>query len=189
MTMRIISIDIGILNLGIVFATLCADRIHVSRAERHDITRHIHRRVHGLECKLHHTLHPVDYVSHLVQEYDDEFRQADTILLERQPPQGLKDVEALLYHYFRDKAVLIDPRSMHRHFGIGKLSYDQRKERNEHLASFWLDGQVGWDNQERKHDMADALCMILYYKQEIVPEDSVVAPRVGDRPPLDSFRF
>jgi len=37
--------------------------------------------------------------------------------------------ENLLHYMFRDKDKLISPMSMHLHFGIRNLDYDERKER------------------------------------------------------------
>jgi len=60
---------------------------------------------------------------------------------------------------FIDKVILVSPVSMHTHFGMGHLNYEQRKERVESIASRYVTIE-----EERKHDIADALCMIVYYK-------------------------
>ena len=51
--------------------------------------------------------------------------------------------------------VLVSPVSMHTHFGMRHLNYDERKER-----TVSIEGEIPY---ERKHDIADALCMIVYY--------------------------
>ena len=61
---------------------------------------------------------------------------------------------------FRDKVSLISPVSMHTHFGIRHLDYDQRKERTVSIAEKYIDGEIPY---ERKHDIGDALCMIVYH--------------------------
>lgn len=105
--MLIASIDIGYLNLGFVVCNVCPQRkkiIDCVFAKRINITHREHGMVKG---------HVVDHIQYLVDTYKDTIALCDKVLLERQPPQGLKDVEALLYHHYRDKAVLISPVSMH----------------------------------------------------------------------------
>jgi hypothetical protein len=63
---------------------------------------------------------------------------------------------------FRDKVTLVNPVSMHSHFGIGHLNYEQRKERTTSIAEKYLpEGEV--IPYERKHDIGDAVCMIVYF--------------------------
>jgi hypothetical protein len=50
----------------------------------------------------------------------DFFEMADFILIERQPPMGLTAVEQLIFSRWRDKAILVHPRSMHKYFNIGR---------------------------------------------------------------------
>lgn len=85
---------------------------------------------------------------------------ADKILIERQPPSGFTNIEILLHYMFKDKVILISPVSMHTHFGMRHLNYDQRKERTITIANKYLETEIPF---ERKHDIADALCMIVYF--------------------------
>jgi len=55
---------------------------------------------------------------------------------------------------------LVSPVSMHTHFGMRHLSYEERKERTVSIASKYIHEEIPY---ERKHDIADALCMIVYY--------------------------
>ena len=59
---------------------------------------------------------------------------------------------------FRDKDKLISPVSMHLHFGIINLDYDERKERTISLAERCLKEEIPY---ERKYDIADAVCMTI----------------------------
>lgn len=59
---------------------------------------------------------------------------------------------------FRDKVKLISPVSMHLHFGIRNLDYDERKERTISLTERCLKEEIPY---ERKHDIADAVCMTI----------------------------
>jgi hypothetical protein len=61
---------------------------------------------------------------------------------------------------FKDKVVLVSPVSMHTHFGMRHLNYEQRKERTVEIATKYLKEDIPYD---RKHDIADALCMIIYH--------------------------
>jgi hypothetical protein len=94
-----------------------------------------------------------------VEDHQSIFDSADKILIERQPPGGFQNIEILLHYMFRDKVILVSPVSMHVHFGMRHLDYDQRKERTVSIAEKYIDGDIPY---ERKHDIADALCMIVY---------------------------
>lgn len=158
----IVGIDIGYHNLGLVKTTISEKgEPTVILAKRIDLT--------NLKCPnctvTPHTNDVADLVAHFIHQYhDDVLNPADTILLERQPPGGLTSVEALLLFAYRSKTVLVSPNSMHKHFGIGVLDYENRKLRTEEIAGdyFTPDLKTYW-NQVRKHDMADAMCMILYF--------------------------
>jgi hypothetical protein len=65
---------------------------------------------------------------------------------------------------FRDKVVLVSPVSMHVHFGMRHLNYDERKDRTVEIARKHMKEEIPY---ERKHDIADALCMILYHNFKI----------------------
>ena len=148
------SIDIGYHNLGLV---QCDDQLNVLYSKRIDITRY--RCPEG--CKLYHTNEVADLISHFVQEYSGILDTADIILMERQPPGGLTNIETILFYIFRNKIKLISPKSVHAHFGYGHLDYEQRKERVVSIASKYMT-----ISGMRKHDIADAFCMILFETQK-----------------------
>jgi hypothetical protein len=83
--------------------------------------------------------------------------------MERQPPGGLTNVESVLFYVFRKKIILISPNSLHKHFGLSYYDYDRRKIEIEKLATPYLENFESFSRQIRKHDMADALCLILFY--------------------------
>ena len=101
----------------------------------------------------------VDLVPLFVEDHQDIFDAAEKILIERQPPGGFTNIEILLHYMFKDKVSLISPVSMHTHFGMRHLDYDQRKERTVSIAEKYIEDDIPY---ERKHDIADALCMIIY---------------------------
>ena len=102
----------------------------------------------------------VDLVPLFVDAHEHIFESADKILIERQPPGGFTNIEVLLNYMFKDKVILVSPVSMHTHFGMRHLNYEERKERTVSIADKYIEGEIPY---ERKHDIADALCMILYY--------------------------
>ncbi len=87
------------------------------------------------------------------------------VLIERQPLVGHTDVEQILFFMFRHKAVLVSPNAMHRFFNISKYSYDSRKYKTVMLADQFLPVQdfPEYHCLERKHDVADALCLLLFW--------------------------
>lgn len=150
--MKLIGIDIGYYNIGLVLADCNEEKVNVLYIKKVDLTEYKTRE--GPELS--------DMIHGFVTEYSDIFCQADQVLIERQPPGGITSVEVLLHYIFRHKAVLISPVSMHKHFGIGHLDYEERKERTEVIAGKYLKDCTYYDRLQRKHDVADALCMILY---------------------------
>ena len=184
----VVSIDIGVLNLGLVEARIkwterkyhpdqSTDqpmaqparpdhRVTVLRAERVDITDLKHKRVPREACKLYHTRDMCDRVAHFVQEYRDVFDRADVVLIERQPLSGLTSTEQLLYSTFREKAVLCSPTTMHCWLKIRDLDYEARKEATTKRAAPYLEGLASYTSECRQHDIADALCFVLWYAHE-----------------------
>ena len=101
----------------------------------------------------------VDIIPLFVEDHQSIFDGADRILIERQPPGGFQNIEILLHYMFKDKVTLISPVSMHVHFGMRHLNYEERKERTVVISEKYM-GEIPY---ERKHDIADALCMIIFY--------------------------
>lgn len=149
---RVLSIDIGFHNLGLVLASWARKNA--------PLEIEIAKKVSLEDYKY---IAPSNEIVHLVPLFVDAhqvlFDTADVILIERQPPGGFTNVQTLLHYMFLDKVILVNPVSMHAHFGMRHLDYDGRKARVESIAArhVTIDG-------ERKHDIADAVCMILYYK-------------------------
>jgi hypothetical protein len=159
--MKILSIDVGIINLGLVYAEY-KDKdndkeLVINKAQLIDLTDYNYCR-----CKeLIHDKTSASYMKHLFMDHK-EFDEADIILVERQPPGGIKDVEQLIINQYQAKSILICPRSVHAYFGIGDLCYEQRKEFTTNYA-----GDIINNEYERKHDIADAYCQLIYYTSNI----------------------
>lgn len=149
--MKILAIDVGYHNMGLVVADSDAGpKIVVEYVKKVNLEDYKYLRTNDI----------VDLVPLFVEDHKDIFDGVDKILIERQPPGGFTNIEVLLHYMFRDKVSLISPVSMHTHFGMRHLDYDQRKERTVSIAEKYIVGEIPYD---RKHDIADALCMIVYY--------------------------
>jgi hypothetical protein len=121
-------------------------------------------------------------VLHFIQEYRDHLDEADKILVERQPPGGFGAIETLIVATFREKVEVISPNSMHKHFRIGHLDYEHRKKKTEEIAGPHLEHLESYTRLLRKHDVADAMCMVLYRMPR--------APRIKNIvPSFDIFRY
>jgi hypothetical protein len=211
---KILSIDIGIINLGYVYSEITFPvipqtskfknlllnenyRVNKESAKRNiriidcnkvDITKMKHHRVTVECCTLHHEFCIPDYLDHFIQEYQDYFEQCDILILERQPPVGITNVQDLLFTKFRNKVLLISPNSVHKYFSLNG-DYLTRKEESESIAREYLVDFNKWEFHNRKHDMSDALLMILYfYKLKV---DSLIKEMTFDKTDcvFEQFRY
>ena len=194
-SLKVLSIDIGIINLGYVYSevkiTLPEAKskykahllnnnyllnkenikkcIRVLDCNRVDITNILHKRIQTCDCKLHHDRCIPDYLDHFIQE-TPHFNECDILIVERQPPVGITNVQDLLFKQFREKVLLISPGSIHKYFGLSTI-YNERKEESEKIAETFLSNFSKFTTNNRKHDISDALLMTVFYykkKMEIV---------------------
>jgi hypothetical protein len=148
--------------------------ISILDCNRIDITKITHKRISYCNCKLHHDNCIPDYLDHFIQE-TPYFEECDVLILERQPPMGITNVQDLLFKQFRDKVLLVNPGSVHKYFNLPQNAYEQRKEKSEKISFEYLSDFSKFTNNIRKHDISDALLMILYYykiRMETVIENS-----------------
>ena len=149
--MNVLAIDIGYHNMGLVLAeSLSGPKITVEFLKKVSLEDYKYIKSNDF----------VDTIPLFVEYHQHIFDSADKILIERQPPMGFTNIEILLHYMLKEKVSLISPVSMHVHFGMRHLDYEQRKERTVSIAEKYFDGDIPY---ERKHDIADALCMIVYY--------------------------
>lgn len=202
--MLITSIDVGIIHFGLTM-TEVSDTYELKKilfCKLIDMTVMRHNTKSREQCKLHHDNCTADWITHMVQEYPKPFYNSDIILIERQPPQGHKDVEQLIALLFRDKIKLISPNSMHAYFGIGHLDYDQRKDAVEKITNSKLTNIMNKETVNyigslyRKHDLCDAFCIMIYFtdkereKYRINNISKNVAEKLREKQlDLDSFRY
>lgn len=166
--MFVCSIDVGIINLAVVCVELhdtTLDILRITYLANVNSTVFEHNSVREGVCALGHMKTTTDRVTHFVQERRDMFDACAHVLIERQPLVGHTDVEQILFFMFRHKAVLVSPNAMHRFFNISKYSYDSRKYKTVMLADQFLPVQdfPEYHCLERKHDVADALCLLLFW--------------------------
>lgn len=164
----VVSIDIGVCNLGISVSFVTREFLleEVIWIDLIDITKYTHKRVSKEQCKLHHTRTFSDWIDHFFQENEDFFKEADYILLERQCPQGFTVVEQLIFNRWRNKSHLINPVSMHKFLGISYLTYDERKIETTKIGSSLITNPILREQltyYQRKHDICDSLCIMLYW--------------------------
>ena len=171
--MRILGIDIGYHNMGLVQADWDFKEVDVVFIDKVDITHY------AGTCG---TREVADLVKEFVKSYKDLFDTSDMVYIERQPPGGLTNVEALLVYMFREKISIISPNTMHKFFNIGHLAYEYRKQCTEEIARPYLEHLPLWRSLLRRHDVADALCLIL----SKLPQPPKPPPV---RLPFDEYRF
>ena len=153
--MRVLAIDIGYHNMGLVLAEFEDDpKIYVKCMKKASLEDYKYIRSNDF----------IDLIPLFVEDHQELFDSADKILIERQPPGGFTNIEILLHYMFRDKVVLVSPVSMHTHFGMRHLDYEERKERTVSMTEKYLKDDIPFD---RKHDIADAFCMIMYFNFKV----------------------
>jgi hypothetical protein len=165
---KIMSIDIGITNLGVSITMWDEswNKFNVIWLELIDLGLTPHTKVLRKNCKLNHSRHIVDKMEHFFQEYSDYLNSVDYIIVELQPILGLKSVESLIYSKYRNKTILVHPVKMHIYFTIKHLDYEQRKEMTVKIAKNIIkDPHVmnKFNNYTRQHDIADSICIMKYW--------------------------
>lgn len=214
-SIKILSIDIGIVNLGYIYCEInlnvplphqtkyknllfnksynetIQQNIKIIECNKINITHMKHNRVPYHLCKLHHDNCIPDYIDHFIQE-TSHFENCDIILLERQPPVGITNVQDLIFKLFREKSVLISPNAVHKYFNLNN-EYTIRKTESEKIASSYLTNFTKFTNNDRKHDMSDALLMVLYYYKtqldEIIINQVKNLNAFDDNDFFEKFRF
>lgn len=180
--MRIVSIDIGVRNFAACVA-LVDDVTHqlavVEAFYKIDLLNaRCRRRPYCTACANHQgggtMMMDVHGLHHVLSEHPlgRALKVADVVLVEDQPPQGIRSVQAVLCDRFMARTRLLSPSRFHKHMGFKGLDYDARKAAVEkiarqilvdHAESQWL---TRFDSLTRKHDVADALCFVKYHVEK-----------------------
>ena len=163
--MKIISIDIGIFNLGMIVVELdndynIIDWELVTKVNIQDLCLTCR----NPRCNLPHEKTFSDYINHFINKYYTLFYECDYILLERQPPTGFIVIQELILDKFRNKSILINPRSVHKFHNIGQYNYEERKELSVNISKeFMKDHFNKLSKYGRQHDICDAVCQLMYW--------------------------
>lgn len=164
----VLSIDIGVLNLGLSVTRIDSEFniLEVVWIDLINITEFKHNAIDKYECQLHHTRTFSDWLDHVYQDNQQFFDMADYILIEKQPPMGFVVIEQLIFNKFRSKANLINPINVHTYLNMGGLDYEQRKIKSQQIALKLLTDpdlcqQITF--YHRQHDICDSLCILLYW--------------------------
>ena len=163
--MKIISIDIGIFNLGMIMVEVDHNYniVDWTLIEKVNI-QHLCLFCRNPECNLPHEKTFSDYINHFIHKYHSSFKQCDTIILERQPPLGFIVIQELILDKFRNKTILISPRSVHKFHNITKYDYEERKVLSVNITKDVMkEDFIKVTKYQRQHDIADAVCQLLYW--------------------------
>ena len=180
------SIDIGLFNLGLVVCEVCTEwDINIIHTERINI-KELCTKCENPDCKLRHDLVFTDYINHFVEKYSKYLTNSESILIERQPPQGFVAIQELIMNHFRDVTILISPNSVHKFFDIGHFDYERRKKESIRIAS---DFHCFNENKGRIHDIADAICMIIYQTKKLKKAEIDERLRLQRLDPFNKYRY
>ena len=188
---HILSIDIGITNMGIsmIHANRDYSNPSIERIDHVDITT--------LDKSLtpYQTNYVADQVGRFIKTYEDWFEAATHVLIEGQPLDGLLAMEQVLFFANRSKAILLRPTMMHAYYELTRkwnaiermnaqystlpdgwelltpadIAYRMRKEETVRIAWDYMDRYASCDlrerfeSLERKHDVADSICFAFMY--------------------------
>ena len=158
--MKKLAIDIGIVHLALVYAEVSDNIEYIISCSLINLTDYAE--CSDVTCTIKHNKRIATYMRHLFKEYTI-FQESDKIIIEQQPPLGITCVEQIICYEFPDKTELISPNSMHCYFGIGHLEYEQRKIMTIKIAEEYLENFDNYKNAIRKHDLSDAVCILIYY--------------------------
>lgn len=148
--MKVLSIDIGIVNFAFTFW----DNGELKDFDNIDIT--VLKKEKEQKCIA-------VYMKNLF-EIIPYFNTSNFILIERQPFSGIVAVQEIILYHFNKKCILISPVKMHKYMKIDHLDYNNRKIKTIEIAKPYLDKYEKYRKLIRKHDIADSLCIYIYWK-------------------------
>jgi hypothetical protein len=200
-TTYILSIDIGIKHLAMVLIATSKtyEFKEIIWFELVDITQFVHLDQDSKhKCKLFHTRTISDWLSHVFYLNTELFNLAEFILIERQPPQGHVAIEQLIYFNFRNKSVLVHPRSVHKFFNwTNEDTYEIRKQKSVKILKRQLEKGSRtylldeFNQLDRQHDISDAYIQALFFlhlKQTEIKKSKPLS-RFDSLNQLDKYAF
>lgn len=156
----IVSLDIGLFHMGYVLGECQNFKLkNVLKCELVNIKK----LVYGCDCSLDHRLCISNYMEHFFKLYGKDLAEARYIVVEQQPPTGFISIQEIIRYQYGHKVVVISPRSMHKHYNMGELSYDDRKKFTVDYSKKYLSQFPQFHRLLRKHDMADSFMLLMYF--------------------------
>ena len=156
----VIAVDVGIKNLGLcVFDFVTAKFVFWDNVKLVPNGRYL-------------PANNVMYVRDFVQRYQNFFKEAACVLVERQMRCNMRIVEAVLQTLFFDRCIVINARSVKAHYRLGTKNYRMNKQRAVQWAqefatnngnAFHNGVTDAFDRQNKRDDLADSLLLITYY--------------------------
>lgn len=159
----IISIDVGIRNLGfVVYDTTTQNVVEWKRV---DI------------CKegKYFPYKNVQYALDFMNEHANYFANCQLLLVERQMRVNMRILEAVFQSQMYDRCVVVQAQSVKMHFSIACRNYKQNKRRAVEWLTFHWNTFAGkyvlninawqqtWLCSNKQDDLADCMIMLLYY--------------------------
>ena len=157
---KIVSLDIGLFHMGYTQSE-CLN-FSLRRILKCELIN-IKKLVYGCNCGLDHSLCISNYMEHFFKSYGSDLDEARYILVEQQPPMGFISIQELIRYKYGRKVVVISPRSMHKHYNIGDLNYEDRKKFTTEYSKNYLQAFPNFKTLIRKHDMADSFMLLMYF--------------------------
>jgi hypothetical protein len=159
----IISIDVGVKNLGICVFDCVSDSVCywsseslVTSGGRYMPSRN------------------VEYVHAFVTRHARYFENAKCVLVERQMRCNMRIIESVMHSMHYDRCIILSPRHVKVHFGLSRNNYRLNKQ----AAVQWMQEFVALSPEafsegvsstalakhaSKQDDLADALLMVMYY--------------------------
>lgn len=165
--MRVVSIDPGVVNLGVVDALFVDNEFTITDAQVVDVRQVKHKTVAICDCQLSHATELSSYVAHFVQEH--QLLDADKVIIERQPPKSAGyATQQLLQAFLVKPPILVHPARVRQVYNASATdTYDQRKQKSVAFAQPYLSHHQAFALTERKHDIADAVCMLFTLRDQL----------------------
>ena len=155
--MYIVTIDVGLKNLGFLVYDMTSKRVLVW----------------SNECMVTGKYMPscnVQYVRAFVQKWSQYFENAHKIIVERQMRCNMRIIESVFEAMFYETVMTVAPRSVKVHFGISKNNYRCNKQAAieyvsdcKNLEELDLTEVSEALKCKKKDDLADSMLLLLYY--------------------------
>lgn len=167
--MKICSIDVGLINLGISLSNVVLEPtfkiVQVIECNTINLTKVTSKICRKGTCAQYKDRSFSHHVRHFVEKYRSiYFEPASIILIERQPRTVFTAIEQLLNFIFPRKVKLQSPISLHAWMGTVGQSRENKKKESLRRAYPYVKHLPGFVNlKQHRHDLADAVVYTLFY--------------------------